>query len=542
MNPQAIKLDCLLEHVNAVQPQGSAARTGNKGEPGKLFLLFLDQTLDAAKKGFSPKKRHGAKGANTDRDWLDLLRNQLLSAGLALKDISLSGKALPGLEKLLLAEGLPESDVKAFLKRLSGGDSGREIKITELFEKLADLRRMCEKKASDPVLEVSALPYLETLLRCLGLDVQQAKKVISQARVDGGGLNLKDLIQNLKGIAEELPKGTKDIEQQSAEEVKGMLARMGLAKEAARIDGPVSLERFVRIIEEKIGSLLPQSLSQDQVESQVKGLLANVLLASNENGAKFTLEHRYSRTLKGLPHDGPKGKGNRAGEPTAEAWKEMASQLNKPAVKGEVPAELQSERNKFFRRMRGLVEVVRNEPSEKTPEQKSGTAALLGREAMMGRAPVSQTVAGQGARVIPMHVVDQVGRQLGLALKRGDNQVRVQLKPPHLGSIQLEMTLKENVLKVAMIAEHHSVKELLMSHVHELRDVLVQQGVELQKIDVEINHNFGHSMANAQRDLSGAQSRRHSPASSFGESEGEAVIADEAAGHMRGNALLDMFA
>ncbi|MBE9582743.1 MAG: flagellar hook-length control protein FliK [Proteobacteria bacterium] len=541
MNPQAIKLDCLLKHVNAGLQQGPAGRTGNQGESGKLFLLFLDQTLDAAKKGFSPKERQGAKGAKTERDWLDLLRNQLLSAGLALKDISLSGKASSGLEKLLLAEGLPQSDVKAFLKRLFGGDSGREIKITELFEKLADLRRMCEKKTSDPVLEVSALPYLETLLRCLGLDVQQAKKVIGQARVDGGGLSLKDLIQNLKGIAEELPRGTKQFDQQSSEEIKGMLARMGLTKEAARIDGPVSLERFVRIIEEKIAGLLPQRLSQDQVESQVKGLLANVLLASNEKGPKFTLERRYSHKLKGLPHDGLKGNGSRAAEPTEETWKEVASQLNKPAVKGDGPAELQSERDKFFRSMRGLVDAVRSEPSEKTPEQKSGIAALPGREAIMGRAPVSQTVAGQGPRVIPMHVVGQVGRQLGLALKRGDNQVRVQLKPPHLGSIQLEMTLKENVLKVAMIAEHHSVKEILMSHVHELRDALVEQGVELQKIDVEIKHNFGHSMANAQRDLHGAQSRRHNPASSFGESEGEAVIAD-AAGHMRGNALLDMFA
>ena len=45
-----------------------------------------------------------------------------------------------------------------------------------------------------------------------------------------------------------------------------------------------------------------------------------------------------------------------------------------------------------------------------------------------------------------------------------------------------------------MIAEHHSVKELLLNNVHELKEALVQHGVKLEKVDVEINYNFGQSL------------------------------------------------
>lgn len=94
-----------------------------------------------------------------------------------------------------------------------------------------------------------------------------------------------------------------------------------------------------------------------------------------------------------------------------------------------------------------------------------------------------------------------------------------------------------------MIAEHNSVKEVLMSHVHELREALVEHGVELQKIDVEINHNFGQSMANTQGDLNGPQSGRRGLTSATGAAGNEANRAEEIRPvHIRGDALVDMFA
>ena len=132
---------------------------------------------------------------------------------------------------------------------------------------------------------------------------------------------------------------------------------------------------------------------------------------------------------------------------------------------------------------------------------------------------------------------------MAFAIRRGENQVRLQLKPPDLGSIQLDMVMKDHVLKVAMITEHHAVKELLMSHVQELREALVDQGVELQRIDINIDHHFGQSLANAQRDLNEAHSWRSNLFSASGTLESGLEGTEEVIqANVSSDALVDMFA
>jgi hypothetical protein len=105
------------------------------------------------------------------------------------------------------------------------------------------------------------------------------------------------------------------------------------------------------------------------------------------------------------------------------------------------------------------------------------------------------------------------------------------------------MVMKDHVLKVAMITEHHAVKELLMSHVQELRAALVEQGFELQRIDINIDHHFGQSLANAQRDLNDANSWRLSLTSASGALEGGPEHTGEVIEpNVSSHALVDMFA
>ena len=545
MNPQLIQLACILKGLKIVLQPGSETKSPDKGKPEKTFPRLLDQALGSAKGSLSPKALGAKIGVRAEQSWLDLFRNQLLTAGISLKDLSLSPKAMPELKKLLLAEGFSEADVKHFLEGLFGGHGRREVKITELLEKLSELKALSDKKSRGPALEAAVVPHVDTLLRFLGLNVEQANNVISKSRLDDGGLSLKSLVQNLKVITDKFPKGTKlAVSQQSVQEIKALLARIGILDKTAKIKGPVSLEQFAQIIEKKVASLMPHRLSEGEAGNYVKTLLGHVLIVSEEQGPKSTARRRYTAKLRGLPHDGLKGnRAHHAHKQIAQGCKEAASEVTKAPTKAEGLAALHPDKNELFHKMEKLVEPVRGRAFEKMPDQKNGTAAHSGKEAVIGRVSVSETFAKQGPRPLPLHVIDQVGRQLGLALKRGDNQVRIQLKPPQLGSIQLDMTLKDNMLKVAMIAEHHSVKEVLMSHVHELREALVEQGVELQKIDVEINHNFGRSMANAHRNLNGPHSGRGGLTSVSSAAENAPMGTDETTpAHIRSDALVDMFA
>ena len=161
----------------------------------------------------------------------------------------------------------------------------------------------------------------------------------------------------------------------------------------------------------------------------------------------------------------------------------------------------------------------------------------------MGRGHAPDATTKQGARPIPLYAVNRVARQISLSLQRGENHLRLQLRPPQLGAIQIDMDMKDSVLKIGMTTENNSVKEFLVSSIQELRDSLVQQGVKLERLDVQVNYNLGQSMAQAQRDLKQAHSWRRRPATASAISASAADSTDEEAlRSIRSNALLDMFA
>ena len=198
MNPQTINLASILQDLTLGPQQGPARRVGNQATSEKVFSRLMKQGMQSIRGTVFPAEQKVTQKSITDRDWLEKFRNRLLSAGIPLKDLSLSSKAQPALQDLLLAQGLSEDDVKAFLAELFGGDGRQQIEITQLLKKLSELTVSTDRKSRDPVLEVSALPHLETLLRSLGLDVGQTGKALDQARVDGGGVSLKGLVHALK--------------------------------------------------------------------------------------------------------------------------------------------------------------------------------------------------------------------------------------------------------------------------------------------------------------------------------------------------------
>lgn len=88
-----------------------------------------------------------------------------------------------------------------------------------------------------------------------------------------------------------------------------------------------------------------------------------------------------------------------------------------------------------------------------------------------------------------------MGKQLARSVLRGERVIRLQLKPPELGTVKIEMDMRGNILKLGMIADNSSVKQLLLSNVHELREALVEQGVKLDRLDVHIDYEFNQSLA-----------------------------------------------
>ena len=110
-----------------------------------------------------------------------------------------------------------------------------------------------------------------------------------------------------------------------------------------------------------------------------------------------------------------------------------------------------------------------------------------------------QTMAKTPERPVPYYLNQQVGRQLANAIRNNENQVTFQLKPPHLGNLQLSIEVQNNVLKIGMATDNQVTKDILISHVSELKEVLSDQGIKIEQVDIEINYDLGQSLAKDHR-------------------------------------------
>ncbi|ACL02720.1 Large adhesion/ Putative flagellar hook-length control protein (putative FliK) [Desulfatibacillum aliphaticivorans] len=105
--------------------------------------------------------------------------------------------------------------------------------------------------------------------------------------------------------------------------------------------------------------------------------------------------------------------------------------------------------------------------------------------------PVLRPYEGQMAQ--------QLGSQVVQALNRRDNRIRLQLHPQQLGKVDVNLNLKKNVLSVGMSAETEAVKEILISHVSELKNALADQGIVVDKIEVNVRQNPEQNLAQQQQ-------------------------------------------
>jgi flagellar hook-length control protein FliK len=113
-----------------------------------------------------------------------------------------------------------------------------------------------------------------------------------------------------------------------------------------------------------------------------------------------------------------------------------------------------------------------------------------------GTASLGKTAAG---RNLPGYLLNQVGRQIIRLRNAGENEMTLQLKPPHLGRMKLNIEHTAGGIKVGIVVESTAARDMLLANTHDLKTALADQGLRLDKIDVEAQADFDQSMAQAGR-------------------------------------------
>lgn len=104
--------------------------------------------------------------------------------------------------------------------------------------------------------------------------------------------------------------------------------------------------------------------------------------------------------------------------------------------------------------------------------------------------------AGEAPQVDPARFVSRVARAIHTANERG-GALQLRLAPPELGSLKIELSIKDGVMSAALEADNASARRLLLDHLPALRDRLAEQNIRVERFDVDVRQDDSGGQANS---------------------------------------------
>lgn len=89
--------------------------------------------------------------------------------------------------------------------------------------------------------------------------------------------------------------------------------------------------------------------------------------------------------------------------------------------------------------------------------------------------------------------------------QKGGGEMKLTLRPDHLGEIQLKVALEGSRVDVQMVTERNDVKKMIEQGVQELRNGLAQHNLSMEKLDVSVSDKNAGSFQRGQPDFSAAR-------------------------------------
>jgi flagellar hook-length control protein FliK len=128
------------------------------------------------------------------------------------------------------------------------------------------------------------------------------------------------------------------------------------------------------------------------------------------------------------------------------------------------------------------------------PAREAGNAApaaatVLSSLSAPPRSPASATSPTPlSGSVLQERLLPEIVHQAGIVLRDGgEGEIRLVLKPEHLGSVRIRLQLGESSLEGRIVVDNSNVKELLDAHLEQLKNALRQEGYASANIDVTVS-------------------------------------------------------
>ncbi len=108
-----------------------------------------------------------------------------------------------------------------------------------------------------------------------------------------------------------------------------------------------------------------------------------------------------------------------------------------------------------------------------------------GREIMSAKEPFGMDVVDDG------QLVETIVRGAVIMTRNGRSSAVINLEPPSLGKIHLEIATERSTVTGRITVESVEIKNLVQNNLAELREHLAQNGLKVESFDVQVGHNDG---------------------------------------------------
>jgi flagellar hook-length control protein FliK len=420
------------------------------------------------------------------------------------------------LNEFLVSAGFCPKRIAGILDSLEKTSPGRGVRLSELLSQFENMEVMDDKAHTKPQFELSIFPYLESALSQFLKDPEQLVNALEGVKIDGEGILISRLITNLKGLVQNLEDNGKSIpDVQTRHQIAKLMRDLGMETD----QDIVTLDRFIQELEALAAKASDTPRSGQIQMASLDRFIENLHHSRNENG-NMEKWHLSGKTKTATLNDTRAMAPGRVVPMTELASAPVTAEAKAYSAKEESIRAVDSLDNMKYgmTRLSGIESQTNMRERPFIPEQKA-------------------TV-----RTLPTYVMNQVGRQILRSLQRGNPEIQLQLKPPHLGRLHMRVDNGGDGIRVHIVTEHQGTRETLLSHANELKSSLAEQGIKLEKVDIQFDHSFDQSMSHWRQDLNKMFDKRRRKSGVVLNGEPEAFVDDQSERIRAGEGVLDLVA
>jgi flagellar hook-length control protein FliK len=455
---------------------------------------------------------------------IEELKKNIMALGINSGRVVLDDDAIFSLKKLLADAGFQKNAVSEMVHKITDKSHGNSMKLKNFITALESLNNL--KNREDAIADISVLPYLESIFKMFGMDNSTIEQILSSSKIEGKGIDITRLISELEGngYMDKSMLGQSGNEQK----ISDMMAQIKITDEE-EANGKISIETFVDKLEKMVAKRQGRVASDNTLAKEAKTFINQVQFDEDTNSEKVFFDKinkfkKFDPAAKILSTDSQKGlhanesfsKKPEVSINVSAGYKDLEN-LSKIAGKVSGTGLLENDATQQTVRRTVIKTAGANLSNSKNETQWSAwNGDSLGTN-RLSSASAEKLPAG---KLLPSYMLNQVSRQIVKSVENGDKEIRLQLKPPHLGRLQITIETVNNSLKVNIVTEHHATREMLMANSSELKSVLVEQGIRLEKVEVQLAFNFDQSMSNAKHEFQKSKNNKNEHFSMSGEMPG----------------------